>query len=86
MLKIIKRKNPQATEEHLHTDEEEFNDNKFDEINALKSLFAIMQSNETVVDAIKRLGAAATRNKIISYFERNIKLIVLFPVINLNNV
>jgi hypothetical protein len=43
------------------SDDDEQNENQFNEINALKSLLTIMQPNETVVRAIKRLGAAATR-------------------------
>ena len=71
-MKNYKLKNPQATGDNLDDsskmnltnrddDENEYNDNQFDEINALKSLLAIMQPTESVVRAIKRLGASATR-------------------------
>ncbi|CAF0776713.1 unnamed protein product [Rotaria sp. Silwood1] len=73
-VKNYKLKNSEATEENLDDpskmnslnnddDDDETNDNHFNETNALKSILAIMQPNETVVRAIKRLGAAATSNK-----------------------
>lgn len=66
-MKNYKLRNPQAIEEDLDNstknddEDDETNDNQFNEINILKSLLAVMQPNETVVRAIKRLGAAATR-------------------------
>ena len=60
MLKIIKIKNPRATEKHLDNHEEEFNDQQYDEINALNSFLAIMEPNETVLGVIKKLGGDVT--------------------------
>ncbi|CAF0733994.1 unnamed protein product [Rotaria sordida] len=73
-VKNYKLKNSQTTEENPDDpskmnssnddeDDDETNDNQFNEANTLKSILAIMQPNETVVRAIKRLGAAATSNK-----------------------
>ncbi|CAF2857733.1 unnamed protein product [Rotaria sp. Silwood2] len=73
-VKNYKLKNSEVTEENLDDpskmnssyndeDDDEINDNQFNETNALKCLLTIMQPNETVVRAIKRLGAAATSNK-----------------------
>lgn len=42
-------------------DDDEVHHNPFNQINALKSLLLIMQPNETVLRAIKRLGTFGIR-------------------------